>query len=353
MKRTLAFSLLFLLFTLSSCLVSRDRYEELDRQHKQLEQELNKRNKKLNTYQLNLSAKEDSLVSYKRLVGLMKNPQTAEDSLAIAEMLNQFSNAGEQLTIKSGMMSDTLSVDSDESIRSFIGDLLNAPIANLPFSTQLFDNVFDAYVINLQENDLRFFWQDSSLAPYKSIDKLKLAVEAEDKELLFATNAGMYTPERAPQGLYVEEGKALIPVDTVQSSYGNFYLQPNGIFCIYPNKRSEILTTEQFLAKDLETLYATQSGPMLVINGRIHHKFTKGSKNKYIRSGVGIINSSKIVFIISRKPVNFYDFATLFRDYFGCRNALYLDGNISRMYLPQLKRNQLGGSFGPMIGIVK
>ncbi|MEO1653305.1 MAG: phosphodiester glycosidase family protein, partial [Bacteroidota bacterium] len=81
--------------------------------------------------------------------------------------------------------------------------------------------------------------------------------------------------------------------------------------------------------------------------------FTPGSHNKYIRSGVGVISPNQIVFIISRQPVNFYDFARIFRDYFKCKNALYLDGAISKMFLPEIGRFDLGGEFGPMIGIIK
>jgi uncharacterized protein YigE (DUF2233 family) len=33
-----------------------------------------------------------------------------------------------------------------------------------------------------------------------------------------------------------------------------------------------------------------------------------------------------VVFAISEKAVNFYDFAMMFKQEFGCQNALYLDG---------------------------
>jgi len=91
---------------------------------------------------------------------------------------------------------------------------------------------------------------------------------------------------------------------------------------------------------------------MLVISDNIHPKFVFGSKNKYVRNGVGINKKGETVFVISNKPTNFYDFAILFRDELQCSNALYLDGAISKMYNEQTKRKE-DGNFGVMIGIVK
>jgi uncharacterized protein YigE (DUF2233 family) len=85
---------------------------------------------------------------------------------------------------------------------------------------------------------------------------------------------------------------------------------------------------------------------MLVTKGKIHPRFASASANKTIRSGVWIIDEDKIVFIISGQPVNFYDFATLFKEKFGCRNALYLDCAISKMYLHELNLKELDNTIG-------
>lgn len=81
--------------------------------------------------------------------------------------------------------------------------------------------------------------------------------------------------------------------------------------------------------------YGTQSGPMLVINGKIHPKFTFLSKNTNIRNGIGVIKdgqNEKAVLVISEGKVNLYEFALLFQFLFKCDNALYLDGAISKAY---------------------
>ena len=133
---------------------------------------------------------------------------------------------------------------------------------------------------------------------------------------------------------------------------GNFYLQPNGVFFIDKNQQPGILPSGQFTARESSAQFATQSGPMLLINGHIHRAFQPNSDNLAIRSGVGQVDENRVVFALSNTPVNLYQFASIFKEYFNCKNALYLDGRISRMYLPELRLDRLDGDFGPIIGIV-
>ena len=58
-------------------------------------------------------------------------------------------------------------------------------------------------------------------------------------------------------------------------------------------------------------------------------------------------------FAISDRPVNFHTFGTLFRDTLQTPQALYFDGNISRLYAPDLDRNDPGVAMGPIIGVVE
>jgi len=60
-----------------------------------------------------------------------------------------------------------------------------------------------------------------------------------------------------------------------------------------------------------------------------------------------------VVFAISEEPVNLYEFAVLFRDVLRCPDALYLDGVISSLYAPGLKRSDRKAELGPMIGVVE
>lgn len=219
-------------------------------------------------------------------------------------------------------------------------------------TVKAYNNEFDTYVVDLEESEFGLFWKDGKGKKYRNIQSLDKDLRKEDKLLIFATNAGMYDPKQNPQGLYVENGQTFKKLDLQGKKRGNFYLKPNGVFLIDTFNRASVVVSEDFKKYQKKTHFATQSGPMLLINGKIHPAFKPNSKNKYIRSGVGVRADGKVVFIISNKPVCFYDFAELFLKE-GCQDALYLDGTISKMYLPSLNRFEMGGNFGGMIGVYK
>ena len=127
-------------------------------------------------------------------------------------------------------------------------------------------------------------------------------------------------------------------------------MQPNGIFYITEDKKGVVCKSTDFENKNIQ--YATQSGPMLVIDGKLHPKFNEGSKNLNIRNGVGILPNGNVLFAMSKKKINYYDFAQYFKK-LGCKNALYLDGFVSRTYLPSKGYKTNGGKFGVIIGVVK
>ncbi|MCS3799668.1 phosphodiester glycosidase family protein [Niastella sp. OAS944] len=132
---------------------------------------------------------------------------------------------------------------------------------------------------------------------------------------------------------------------------GNFYLQPNGVFYITTDNKAVICKTSDF-KKSSKTKYATQSGPLLIVDGAINSVFTKGSSNTNVRNGVGILPNGEVVFAMSKDNVNFYDFAKYFQD-MGCKYALYLDGFVSRTYCPEKNWTQTDGDFGVIIGVTK
>lgn len=194
---------------------------------------------------------------------------------------------------------------------------------------------------------ISFSWKDDKGEILNSIQNLKTFTERNNKELLFATNGGMYDPNYAPVGLYVENGKELKRLNKAAGP-GNFHLKPNGVFYITNKNKAGVSVTEDFVTDDIK--FSTQSGPMLLIDGDYHPAFNKGSTNLNIRNGVGILPNGDVIFAISAVPVNFYDFATFFKNK-NCRNALYLDGFVSRAYIPEKNWKQLDGNFGVMISV--
>lgn len=208
-----------------------------------------------------------------------------------------------------------------------------------------------SYEVNPKSQELHFFSKNEQGEHYGSLEALKNAMDEKRCSLIFAMNGGMYLKDRSPQGLFIEKGKIQKVMDTLKKGYGNFYLQPNGIFYLTKDNDPVICPTMSY-KQNTSINYATQSGPMLIIDGKLHPKFTKGSANVHIRNGVGILPNGNVLFAMSKELINFYDFAQFFKQK-GCTNALYLDGFVSRTYLPSESWEQLDGNFGVIIGVVE
>jgi uncharacterized protein YigE (DUF2233 family) len=206
-----------------------------------------------------------------------------------------------------------------------------------------------AYEVDLQKQHLELYWKDDNGQIISSLGRLKDWLEGRRQRLVFAANAGMFNPMHEPQGLFVQNLRMVVPLDTA-GGRGNFYLRPNGVFYTTADGRAVVCTTEKYAARQVK--FATQSGPMLLIEGQIHPAFSRQSTNLNIRNGVGILPNGHALFAMSTGKVSLYDFATYFADR-GCRNALYLDGAISRTYCPSAGWRQTDGDFGVMVGVTE
>lgn len=152
------------------------------------------------------------------------------------------------------------------------------------------------------------------------------------RQFLALMNGGMYGPDLAPVGLFIANGKERHPIN-LRNGEGNFFLKPNGIFWTDAVGAAHVTASEAFPAHRAEATFATQSGPLLLIDGIVNPALRPESSNALRRNGVGVSADGKTAYFgISKGDVRFYDFATLFRDALGCRNALYLDGVVSRLW---------------------
>lgn len=203
-----------------------------------------------------------------------------------------------------------------------------------------------------RRDDLRLYWKGPDDKPFGSLAALAKALKDAGVKLVFAMNAGMFQEDQAPMGLYVEKGQVVHAADTRDAVGSNFHLKPNGVFWIGDGVAG-VTETGRYLASPPQTRYATQSGPMLVIDGRIHPKIRPDGTSAKIRNGVGVDDHGAVVFAISDEPVTFDAFARLFRDGLGCRNALFLDGSLSSLYAPELNRDDEVLPIGPIVGVVK
>ena len=165
----------------------------------------------------------------------------------------------------------------------------------------------------------------------RSFSELATQMGKDRSRVAFAMNAGMYDINSAPIGLYIENGIGRHPVNT-RNAEGNFYKKPNGIFWI-DKTGSHISTTYGFIAAaPADVIWATQSGPMLVIDGALHPEFVADGPSRKTRNGVGITTSGETLFVISDDPISFGKFARFFRDQLDCPNALYFDGTVSGIW---------------------
>ncbi|WP_405376708.1 phosphodiester glycosidase family protein [Nonlabens sp. Asnod3-A02] len=212
------------------------------------------------------------------------------------------------------------------------------------------DPRFHLKTVDLDNENLAFYWKDDNGNKINTFTNLEKHLKLKDQKLNYAMNGGMYLKDHSPQGLYIENGHIIKALDTVQKAFGNFYLQPNGVFGIQKNGKAIIQSSTAIQIEDLK--YATQSGPMLVIDGKIHDAFNEGSKNVHIRNAVGILPDGKLLFALSKEKINFYDLATFFKKQ-DCKNALYLDGYVSRVYDLDNNIKQMDGNFGVLIAVYK
>ncbi|MEM1301753.1 MAG: phosphodiester glycosidase family protein [Pseudomonadota bacterium] len=199
--------------------------------------------------------------------------------------------------------------------------------------------------IDMTVSDVRLFLRDETGAPYGQFTALPDGVQ-------IAMNAGMYHDDRRPVGHYVEDGEAEMRVVT-SAGPGNFGLLPNGVLCLKED-RAHVYETMRYVAAEPDCLHATQSGPMLVIDGELHPRFLPDSTSRKRRNGAGTsADGQTLYWVISDNAVTFHEFGTLFRDHIGVPQALFLDGSISRIFDPANGRRDGGPAMGPIIAVVE
>lgn len=209
---------------------------------------------------------------------------------------------------------------------------------------------YDVVRVDLKQCALELHWKDGAGKAYNNFARLREGLALEHRTLLFATNAGIYAKDDTPLGLYVEERKTLQALNMGRGGRGNFFLKPNGVFYVQKGV-GHVVTADAYQASPPVAELAVQSGPMLVIDGALHPKFQTSSDSKNVRNGVGVATDGAVVFVISRAPVNFHDFASIFLEQLDCKNALYLDGNLSGMYAPFAGREDMGLHYVGMFAV--
>jgi uncharacterized protein YigE (DUF2233 family) len=201
------------------------------------------------------------------------------------------------------------------------------------------------------DQSIELFHKDAQDQILGSFGAVRETVANRGRSLRMAMNAGMYHADRRPVGLYVEQGRQTAGIVT-SAGPGNFGLLPNGVFCVQ-DTGARIFESRVFADAPAACTYATQSGPMLVIDGALHPRFLANATSRNLRNGVGTsADGRRVVFAISDTPVTFHEFGTLFRDVLDLPNALYFDGSVSRLYDATTGRSDAGLPMGPIVGVI-
>lgn len=207
---------------------------------------------------------------------------------------------------------------------------------------------YSVCTFDLTTSALSLNWKGPDGTPYGSVGAAARALGRAGGPVSFAMNAGMYHADNSPVGLYVEGGKEYKKA-SLAGGFGNFHMKPNGVFYFTPDEAG-VMETGRFVKTKPKADYATQSGPMLVIEGKLHPKFSANGPSLKVRNGVGVRDGGRtVVFAISDEGVSFGDFGRLFRDQLKCPNALFLDGSISSLWAPSINRSDEFWPAGPIV----
>lgn len=219
------------------------------------------------------------------------------------------------------------------------------PLPPLCSDIKFEDDAFVACTVDPHQYAIRLHLDDAAGRPYVSLTNFARL----GPSVLFSMNAGMYLRDLHPQGLFVEDGRTISRLNTATGE-GNFHLMPNGVLAITQSGATRVVPSQTYRPTS-DLAFATQSGPMLVINGALHPAFSENGTSRYVRNGVGVREDGVVVFAISRDKVSFGRFARLFRDALHCPNALYLDGFVSA--LANDNEVVVGGNYqaGPIVSV--
>ena len=218
-----------------------------------------------------------------------------------------------------------------------------------PCQTQTFEGShFTVCRYDPATDTLTLAQSDRNGKPLRTFARLENQLGHTSRQVKFAANAGMFGDAGQPIGLHIENGKVRRALN-VRSGNGNFYMMPNGVFYTTANGSPHIAPRDTFAGLKETPVWATQSGPMLVVDGKLNNQFAPDGTSKYIRNAVGVSPNGTAAFVISEAPVSFGRLARFFRDALGCRNALYLDGAVSSLWVPTQNRRDSHTLLGPLL----
>ena len=227
------------------------------------------------------------------------------------------------------------------------------PAQEAPTAAACMQRAFEGTAFTVCRYDRRHdevaLYLDGPRGPLRSFAALETAVGPRLQRLRFAMNGGMYDEEGRPIGLHVEDGRERRAINRRRGP-GNFHMLPNGVFTVAPDGRVAVVPSDRYRPAS-RPRWATQSGPMLVVDGRLHPAIQDNGPSLHIRNGVGVDSEDTAWLVISDEAVSFGRLARFFRDSLNCRNALYLDGSVSSLWDRPGGRRDPRADLGPLIAV--
>lgn len=219
-------------------------------------------------------------------------------------------------------------------------------VADSPCRTELFEGA-SFTVCDPGRGKIEIVAAARGETPVRRLVDLEQQLGKRGTRVAFAMNAGMFGEDGRPIGLAIVAGREVRAINRRKGG-GNFHLMPNGVFQMREDGRAEVVPTTAWKPSS-DIAFATQSGPLLVIAGKLHPSFDRDGRSRYVRNGVGVGSDGRARFVISDDAVSFGKFARLFRDRLGCRDALFFDGSVSALWDPANGRRDLTVPLGPMV----
>ena len=203
--------------------------------------------------------------------------------------------------------------------------------------SDLFYNQNKYDVIVFEENQIKQFNYSQSILK-DSIDSAETFIN------LFPVDVNCQ-----PIGLLINNGNKFNSINN-NSGNGNFFLKPNAVFIREKSGKVNIVESGDFKFQS-NIDFAFQSGPALILDSIIHPEFNYFSSNLAFRSGIWVreINGVRqIILVVSKQPINLFDFSEMFLNRFQCNNAVSLQsGNTFLIHNKKLwSSNSLLGACG-------
>jgi uncharacterized protein YigE (DUF2233 family) len=215
---------------------------------------------------------------------------------------------------------------------------------------------FRVLTINLQTDELRVVYKHPDGSAYGNFVRLRQGL---GDKYLAAANAGMFETNGSPTGLLKADG-AIVKGVNLGTGVGNFYLKPNGVF--FMTSKGAAIAESQAFAREFTGTFpsvssATQSGPLLVSNGKINSRLIPGSHCQqclqYSRTAVAVISPTHVAIALGLNEINFYDFAAFLLNGLHSTDALYLDGAISKLDTLEKPTNDRKQKYAAFIAVLK